>query len=94
MLEPIPVRVTRYRCPHCHRSHASKARCVAHIGRCWDNPEARGCKTCEHFQPYERGGYDSPDMPEACALGIRLSTGGEASNLLVHCTKWEKVDNA
>lgn len=90
MTEPIPVRVTRYRCPFCARSHASKARAVTHIGRCWDNPEAHGCKTCEHFQPYE----PDLDLPEACALGIRLSTGGEATSLLVHCPKWEEANHA
>ncbi|HEY9415037.1 MAG TPA: hypothetical protein VIQ30_09790 [Pseudonocardia sp.] len=67
MSEPIPFRVTRYRCPHCPRTASSKARTVEHIGRCWRNPAARGCKTCKHFDnTYE-------DYGEDCAAGVDLA---------------------
>lgn len=46
---PIPLMVRRYQCPFCPRRQASKARTVEHMGRCWQNPAARGCKTCKHF---------------------------------------------
>jgi hypothetical protein len=66
-VEPIPVKVTRYRCPCCPRTASGKARMVEHIGRCWLNPEARGCKTCEHFEPY------GPEWSDGCAVGVDLS---------------------
>ena len=67
MSEPIPVKVTRYRCTHCPRTGSSKARVREHIGRCWHNPAARGCKTCKHFDnTYE-------DYGEDCNVGVDLS---------------------
>lgn len=66
MTAPIPVRVTRYRCPHCARSHSTRTRCVQHIGRCWRNPDARGCKTCIHF------GVDITGYGEDCVAGVNL----------------------
>lgn len=65
-LEPIPVQVTRYRCPTCSRSHSSKSRARQHMGRCWFNPEAKGCKTCRHFDAVCDGYGDD------CALGVSL----------------------
>lgn len=68
MAEPIAVRVTRYRCPTCPRTHASKARAREHHARCWRNPDAHGCKTCKHYE----GGYDfGPD--EGCEAGVSLA---------------------
>jgi hypothetical protein len=67
--QPIPFRVTRYRCPHCPRTGASKARVREHIGRCWTNPATRGCKTCKHFEPY------GPESGDSCAVGVDL--GGQ-----------------
>lgn len=49
--EPVRVQVTRWRCPHCGRSHSGRTRAQAHMARCWRNPAARSCKTCAHFQP-------------------------------------------
>lgn len=66
MTEPIPFRVTRYRCPTCPRTGSSKARITEHIGRCWTSPEARGCKTCKHLRV-------DIDHGEACIAGIDLS---------------------
>jgi hypothetical protein len=65
--EPIPVKVTRYRCTHCPRTGAVKARIQDHIGRCWLNPAARGCKTCKHFEPC------GPEWSESCGAGISLT---------------------
>lgn len=67
MTEPIPFKTTRYRCPHCPRTGASKARITEHMGRCWLNPAARGCKTCKHFEPY------GPEWGDACRLGVDLT---------------------
>lgn len=67
MAEPIPVKVTRYRCPHCARSASSKARTREHMARCWRNPDAKGCKTCKHFDDtYE-------DYAEDCNVGVDLT---------------------
>lgn len=75
MTEPIPVRVTRYRCPHCARSHSAKARCREHIVRCWHNPDARGCKTCAHYTPGDSAEWDTgyPGSDESCGAGVDLS---------------------
>lgn len=68
MTEPIPFTVTRFRCPTCPRTHASKARTREHMARCWFDQANRGCKTCAHFEPYSPAG----DEPESCAVGIDL----------------------
>lgn len=75
MNRPIPVRVIRYRCPHCARSHSARARCVEHMARCWSNPGARGCKTCAHFQAAQPAEIDTgwPGEPEGCASGVDLT---------------------
>lgn len=70
MSEPIPVTVTRYRCPHCSRSHAAKFRARQHIERCWYNPDARGCKTCRHFEV-------NFEYEESCRVGENLAGRSE-----------------
>lgn len=67
MSEPIPFRVTRYRCPHCPRTGSGKARVAEHMARCWRNPAVRGCKTCRHFVTW-MGDYGSD-----CAVGVSLA---------------------
>ena len=90
--EPIAVKVTRYRCPFCRRSWSSRKRAADHIGRCWLNPEARGCKTCEHWQAH----YWEPifadtgervacyELAEACRADVDISAG-----LRVNCPLWK-----
>lgn len=79
MTSPIPVRVTRYRCPHCPRTASSRARSVEHMARCWRNPEARGCKTCRHFEPAWSEppdwttGYGGSGADEACGVDVDLT---------------------
>lgn len=68
--QPIPVRVLRYKCPHCSRSASRPGRTREHMARCWSNPEAHGCKTCEHFEPY------GPEWDDSCDAGVDL-TGRE-----------------
>jgi hypothetical protein len=45
------------------------------MARCWFNPEARGCKTCKHFElpesPDWETGYGGSD--EGCAEGVDLT---------------------
>lgn len=67
MSEPLKVLVARYRCPHCPKSYAHKATTVNHIGKCWYNADARGCKTCEHFTPF------GPAAGDECAVGVSLA---------------------
>ena len=73
MPEPIAVRVTRYQCPPCGRTHSSRQRAVEHMGRCWRNPEARGCLTCRHFDQFD----GEPDVGlaayEECEVGVSLA---------------------
>lgn len=66
MTGPIPVRVTRYRCPHCARSYTRPVRTREHMARCWLNPAARGCKTCKNFEP------PTAEEPDYCDAGVDL----------------------
>jgi hypothetical protein len=83
MTAPIPVRVTRYRDPHCGRTHASRRRAEEHMARCWRNPDAHGCFTCAHFEQHVPGDIDtgSPGHDEHCTAGVDL-TGQPACT---HC---------
>lgn len=87
---PVPLVVTRWKCPHCNRGHSSRAAAFAHIGRCWRNPALRGCKSCKHFSP---AGYE---WDEDCGAGVSLAGHGEEGNddyvrpgPIVGCDKWE-----
>lgn len=87
-LIPVPFTVTRYRCPLCSRTRSSKKAIAEHIARCWFNPAARSCKTCEHYD----AGYDAdinahPSSPETCHVGISLADG-----LPINCPKWTEGD--
>ncbi|MEU0236818.1 hypothetical protein ABZ234_03940 [Nocardiopsis sp. NPDC006198] len=64
---PREIRVTRYVCPHCSRGHAKQAAAVAHIGRCWRNPDNRGCKTCWNYDQDPE--VDLPPQPR-CFAGL------------------------
>lgn len=84
MTAAIRLKVVRFQCPHCHRTHAKKAAAEAHIGRCWRNPAARGCKTCRHFIPECEGPYPQhPPFPEECEAGRKLLSG-----LHSDCPEW------
>jgi hypothetical protein len=78
--DPIPVKITRYRCPFCTRSASRPARAREHIARCWYNPQARGCKTCRNYsRPYD-GEEFGGGGEEFCDAGISL-TGRPACGL-------------
>ncbi|MFF8422976.1 hypothetical protein [Streptomyces sp. NPDC015680] len=74
---PIPVVVTRHQCPHCRTTRAKKAAAAAHIARCWQNPDARACKTCAHFTPADPDGPypEHPGWPEQCEAGRSITSG-------------------
>ena len=85
---PIPFVVTSYRCPHCYRTRASKAVTADHMTRCWHNPAAKGCKTCDNYYPGDNGCEGDPGCncasPEFCNIaGIDLN-----GTLRVHCDQW------
>lgn len=61
--EPIVIRVTRYRCPFCRRSHSRRDGIRGHIKGCWHNPAARACGTCRHRDVYEDDDFE-------CAAGL------------------------
>lgn len=89
---PIPIVVTRYKCPHCHRSRSKQTAAYEHMQRCWYNPAARGCKTCANYYPGDDGcGVYNPvcncASPEMCRVsGIDLD-----GTLRVHCDSWESA---
>lgn len=75
MSEPIPVRVTRYRCPFCSRTRSNKSRTREHIARCWENPDAKGCMTCRHFLPGDGADFATgyPGSEESCQRLVSLA---------------------
>ncbi|MFJ8555287.1 hypothetical protein [Streptomyces sp. NPDC093676] len=80
---PLPVVVTRHQCPHCRRyTRARRDRVKQHMARCWQNPAARACKTCVHYEPADPDGPypEHPGWPEGCAQDRDLANG-----LHVHC---------
>lgn len=85
--QPLPVVVTRHQCPHCGTTRAKKPAAAAHIGRCWQNPDARGCKTCKFFEPAtSEGPYsEHPGWPEECGAG----EGIELEHPIVDCSFWQ-----
>jgi hypothetical protein len=88
----IAIRVTRYQCPHCHRTRSTRRAAEAHIARCFKNPEARSCKTCAAYQPPEGPDYSESGRPiypgcaESCHGGVDISGG-----LKVGCEHWEVI---
>lgn len=80
MSNPIPIRVTRYQCPPCGRTHSSRRGAVEHMARCWQNPDAHGCKTCRNYRPghdacgCEPGcNWGGQPTVESCAVGVSLA---------------------
>lgn len=75
---PLERQVTRYGCPYCGRSRSKRSTIASHMARCWKNPRARTCGTCEHHIPRSKGeapdfwsGYPgSPPEPRACAADV------------------------
>ncbi len=96
LAEPIPVRITRFKCPSCPRTHSSKVRARKHMADCWADPNNKGCKTCVHFRPNpccgapDLYGCYTPTCPtEQCAAG--LDPASEATGpgaLAIHCPSW------
>ena len=95
MTEPIPKQVTRWSCPHCHRSWSKRRSASDHIERCWFNPANRSCKTCFfRVEPDEEYGYVTN---EGCLAGVKLERDPEHPSgvfavLPLHCEKWEKAE--
>jgi hypothetical protein len=93
---PIVLTVKRYKCPHCPRARAKKSATVAHIGRCWNNPDVRACRTCANFDPNPCCGM--PDLYQcytpmcptpSCAAGVELPEGGA---MVTGCPAWKATD--
>jgi hypothetical protein len=91
--EPERFTAVRWRCPHCQRSRSSKKAITEHMARCWWNPDAKGCKTCEHYYPGDNGCEGDPycncASPESCDVGLLIP----ASGLMIRCEKWESIDD-
>lgn len=81
---PMPVVVSRHQCPFCRRfTRASLAQVQDHMGRCWQNPGLRCCKTCDHHQD---GSH--PEDDESC----RHPDGPEPEDYrfpVLHCPLWQ-----
>jgi hypothetical protein len=77
MTTAIRLKVVRYQCPHCHRTHSKKQAAEQHIARCWNNPAAHACKTCEHYTPADPDGPypEHPGWREQCEQGRKLLSG-------------------
>jgi len=77
MTTAIRLKVVRYQCPHCHRTHSKKQAAEQHIARCWNNPAAHACKTCEHYTPADPDSPypEHPGWPEQCEQGRKLLSG-------------------
>lgn len=80
---PMPVVVSRHQCPFCRRHTRADLRAVQdHMGRCWQNPQLRCCKTCVHHQD---GSH--PEDDESC----RHADGPEWEDYrfpVLHCPLW------
>lgn len=66
MSEPILLIARRWKCPHCSRSRSSRQATAGHIGRCWQNPENRTCRTCVSYDPPGDGSWCEPSRPCSC----------------------------
>jgi hypothetical protein len=82
---PVSVTVIRHQCPHCRSTWAKKQAATNHIARCWDNPDVRSCKTCDHHEPAEDGPYpEHPGWPAGCGIGQYLHDGRP----VINCPLW------
>jgi hypothetical protein len=90
--EPIALKVTRWQCPHCHRSRASKKATTEHIGRCWNNPAVRACRTCVNYRVVPTGDWCFPGRPCNCNDGyIECLAGIDTvadGSIVTGCEKW------
>lgn len=84
--EPQAVRVTRWRCPHCRRSHSSRSAARLHMGRCWYNRAVRSCKTCRWFVPEltDSDGDPTGDAPPRCRMRVDIADG----QVRTGCPSW------
>ena len=93
MSEPIPKQVTRWSCPHCHRSWSKRRSASDHIERCWFNPDNRSCKTCINYQPaYHGDGWTEGSSDEKCVKGVEFVPHEYREDIVMlslHCEKWE-----
>lgn len=95
LANPIPHPTVRWRCPHCRKTWAYKARVAAHIPYCFADPLRRTCKTCRHDEwprpGCELGLDQGPSCtecgkhPEVCGHFERRA----ATQLRVLCPQWE-----
>jgi hypothetical protein len=96
-VEPVAIRVTRFRCPFCRRSSSRKAGIRLHITRCWRNPAARACGSCRHYIPAEGGGrmIGDPGTDLGCAIGCEThetdpdADGDGIKRTVRGCPGWE-----
>ncbi len=87
---PIPVTVRRYRCPYCRHQRARRAAAIAHLQRCWHNPAARACLTCDHYAPPHEKDRINPPEPAACyAAGSPEPLPTDERFPLTHCPLWQ-----
>jgi hypothetical protein len=99
MTDPIPTTVKRWKCPFCNRHESRKSNAIAHIARCWSNPDNKTCRTCAFFVPavFDSCGIDTGvgictcgSSPEQCDLGIDLPDRAP----VVNCTEWGDAERA
>ena len=92
-LAPVPVMVQRYECPFCKRRRSVRKATAVHIARCWLNPAAKACKTCEHFTDVPSGDYCEGGRPCACNKGFQQCEAGipdvAAGEIRTGCPLWK-----
>lgn len=85
---------TRWRCPHCRKSWASKSRAATH--ECWHDPELRSCPSCVHryMADDEQGDPDGERRPHfipSCAIDEGNPNDRPPPR---HCPSWELTRRA
>ena len=95
---PVPVTVQRYECPFCKRRRSAKRTAAEHIARCWRNPAARACKTCEHWVNEPGGEPCFPGRHCDCNSGYADCRAGvegvDKGEIKTGCPLWQAKDGA
>lgn len=88
MIEPIRRVMVRWQCPHCLCTRSKRRTMREHVARCWHNPAARACTTCD-FRVEASGdnGIEGPFSPPSCLKNVSLSEHG----VNVHCSTYERT---
>jgi hypothetical protein len=88
MTVPIAKHVTRWQCPYCDRTWSKRTVAALHIARCWYNPAARSCKSCDYYEPEQLADVETPPCAENCLAGVAFEPQNGRVLLPILCEKW------